>query len=158
MESLAASQAIDVAAVEDLLRAMLQRALIGLHTFIPDRDDIEGWMERLFATRQCFSVDIRRYAEAFAKPDPDKMKRFILDVNFYDRTDPIIRLARSLQHGSADEGIDLADAVQAAESQSQYAQALGKGYLYLQAASYYFDGQLDDDTLRERLDIGKPGG
>jgi hypothetical protein len=158
MGSLPAAQALDVGQVEDLLRAMWQRALIGLHTFIPDRDDIEGWIERLLAARQEFSVDIRRYAEAFANPDPDKMKRFIHDVSFYDRDDPIIRLARSLQHGSADEGIDLADAVEAAESQSQYAQALRRAYLYIQAASEYFEGRLEEDTLRYKLDVGKPGG
>lgn len=158
MQSLPAAQALDVDQIEDLLRAILQRALIGLHTFIPDRDDVEGWMERLFAMRQRFYIDIRHYAEVFANPDADKMKRFIHDVNFYDGADAIIRLARSLQHGSADETIDLAEAVEGAASQSQYAQALRKGYLYIQAASDYFERQLDEDTLRDRLDIGKPGG
>jgi hypothetical protein len=158
MESLPASQAVDVAAVEDLLQAMFQRALIGLHTFIPDRDDVEGWMERLFATRQRFYVDIHRYAEVFAVPDPDKMKRFILDVNFYDPADPIIRLAVSLRYGEADGSIDIDEAVEAAESQSEYAQAIRTGYLYIQAASDYFERKLDDETLHDSLDIGKPGG
>jgi hypothetical protein len=158
MQSCPAARAFEVAELEDLLRAMWQRALIGLHTFIPDRDDIEGWLERLFATRQQFYVDIERYAEAFADPDPDKMKRFVHDVNFYDGTDPIIRLARSLQRGEADEPIDLNDAIEAAASQSQYAQALRKGYLYTQAASEYFERRLDEATLRDQLDIGKPGG
>ena len=158
MESLPGARLIGVEAVEELFRAMWQRALIGLHTFIPDQDDIEGWLERLFAKRQEFYVDLRRYAEAFAEPDPEKMKRFVYDVNFYDASDPIIRLARSLQEGSGSEGINLDEAVVAAESQSEYAQALRKGYLYIQAASEYFERHIGEEALRDRLDVGKPGG
>jgi len=158
MESLPGSRALGVREVEEALRALWQRALIALHTFIPDQEDVEGWMERLFETRQRFYVDIRRYAEAFADPDPEKVQRFIVDANFYDRTDPLIRLARSLQHGRTDESIELAEALSAAASQSQYAQALRKGYLYLAAASEYFGGRLGEAELRARLDIGKPGG
>jgi len=144
--------------VEEALRALWQRALIALHTFIPDQEDAEGWMERLFETRQRFYVDLRRYAEAFADPDPEKVQRFIVEVNFYDRRDPLIRLARSLQHGKREESIRLEAALSAAASQSQYAQALRRGCLYLAAASEFFERRVEEAELRERLDIGKPGG
>jgi hypothetical protein len=141
--------------IEDLLRTLWQRALIALHTFIPDESDPEGWVERLLERRQRFRVDLRRYAEALASPDPQKIRRFIVDARFYDRSDPLIRLARSLREG-AEEAIDLEGALAAAGEQSQYARALARGMRYLRAASGYFEGRLDEDEFRNRCDIGRP--
>jgi hypothetical protein len=153
----AASGTLQVEEIEGLFRSFWQRALLGLHTFIPDQEDIEGWLERLFRARQAFYVDIRRYARAFASPDPSKFKRFIVDVHFYDRDDGLIRLARSIQDGLPDEEIDLHKAVEAAADQSQYAQALRRGYLYLQAASDYFGSEIGPGALLDSLERGKQG-
>jgi hypothetical protein len=148
---------LDAGELEDALRSMWQRALIGLHTFIPDQENVEGWLERLFALRQRFYVDVRRYAEAFADPDPDKVRRFIEQVNFYDGHDPLIRLARSLQAGAPETSIVLQDALDSAATQSQYAQALRRGYLYLEAASGYFEGTVDEAGFRDALERGLQG-
>jgi hypothetical protein len=144
--------------VEDLFRALLQRALVAMHTFIPDEDDVHAWLGRLFAARQRWHVDLDRYAEALAGPDPDRVRRFITDVNFYDAADPLIRMARSLQQGEAEASEDVEAALEAAAGQSQYALALRRGLLYLRAASDYFEGRLGDEELNDRLDIGRPGG
>ena len=157
MASSPAAQAFQADEIESLFHSIWQRALIGLHTFIPDQEDIDGWLERLFRTRQLFYVDIRRYANAFADPDPDKVKRFIVDVHFYEGQDPLIQLARSIQRGALDAGIDLQEALEAAASQSQYACALRRGYLYLQAASDFFERRIDEQTFKDRLERGKQG-
>ena len=153
-----AAGGVPVEALEELFGVIWQRTMIRMHTFSPDNDDVERWLERLFEERGRLYVDIRRYTEALLEPDPDKVKRFVEDVNFYDPADAIVRLARALQHG---EGIDdraIGAAVTAAAEQSHYAQALGKAMGYLRTASDYFERRLDEDTLNERLDIGKPGG
>ena len=157
MASSPAVQAFQTDEIESLFHSIWQRALIGLHTFIPDQEDIDGWLERLFKTRQLFYVDIRRYASAFADPDPDKVKRFIVDVHFYEGQDPLIRLARSIQRGAPETGIDLQEALEAAVSQSQYAQSLRRGYLYLQAASDFFERRINEQTFMDRLERGKQG-
>lgn len=144
--------------VEQLLRTYWRRALLSLHTFKPDSDDIEGWLERLFDARQRFRVEIRRYAEALANPDPQKVRRFIEEVNFYDASEPLIRFARSVQRGAPEESIDLDEAFEAAAEGSQYARALRRGLGYLRAGSAFFEGRLERDVLEDRLDIGKPGG
>lgn len=156
-DSNAATRAIQTSDVEGALRSLWQRALVALHTFIPDEEDVDGWLERVFQMRQQFYVDIRRYAEAFARPDPDKVQRFLIDVNFYEASDPLIRLARSIQEGRPDTTIDLHAAVEAAASQSQYAQALRRGMIYLQAASDLFEERIDDETFKDRLERGKQG-
>jgi len=148
---------LNAGGLEDALRSLWQRALVGMHTFIPDQDDIEGWLARLFKTRQQFYVDIKRYAEAFANPDPDKVRRFLDEVNFYRDQDPLIRLARSIQAGTPEIEIDLPLALSAAATQSQYAQALRRGYRYLEAASDYFEEQIDEATLADAFERGKQG-
>jgi len=148
---------LDAGGLEDVLRSLWQRALVGMHTFIPDQEDIEGWLERLFKTRQQFYVAIERYAEAFANPDPNKVRRFLDEVNFYQDQDPLIRLARSIQAGTPETGIDLPAALAAAATQSQYAQALRRGYLYLEAASDYFEGQINETALADAFERGKQG-
>jgi hypothetical protein len=155
--SSAATRVFQAPEVEGALRSMWQRALVAMHTFVPDQEDVDGWLERVFAMRQQFYVDIRRYAEAFANPDPDKVQRFLVDVNFYEDSDSLVRLARSIQEGTPDTTIDLPMAVEAAASQSQYAQALRRGMIYLQAASDLFERRIDDETFKDRLERGKQG-
>lgn len=153
-----AIEARDVDALEDALRSLWQRALVAIHTFIPDEEDVHGWLERLFAARQRFRVDLRRYAEALANPDPQKVRRFIEEPGFYDAADPLIRLARDIQDGQAGENMDIEGAIRSASSGSQYAGALARGLSYLRAASDYFERRVGEQELRELLDIGRPGG
>jgi hypothetical protein len=75
-QSLPAAQAFQVKEVEDLFRGLLQRALLELHTFIPDSENIEGWFDKLFTLQQRFYVDLERYAAAVANPKPAKVHIF----------------------------------------------------------------------------------
>jgi hypothetical protein len=152
------SAAVPVETLEELFGVIWQRTMIRMHTFSPDEDDIEAWLERLFDARAELYVDIARYAEALLRPDPGKVKRFIRDVNFYDPDDAVIRLARGLQRGERVEADTIGRALEAAASQSHYAQALAKAMGYLSTATEYFGRKIDEDTLNDRLDIGKPGG
>jgi hypothetical protein len=138
---------------DEVLRALLQRALLELHTLIPDGDDIEGWLDRLLGLRQTYQVDRARYAEAILRPDPAKVQRFIVAMNFYDPADPIIVAARALQRGEPADVTAAADA----PARSHYGQALQLGWSYLKAASDFFTGELSAAELTARLNIGRPG-
>jgi hypothetical protein len=155
LNSLPGAEGLNADAVEDLLRAVWQRALLGLHTFIPDPNDIEGWISRLISTRQTWRVDIQRYAEAYANPDPEKLRRFIEEPNFYNPKDPVIRLARSIQHGEPLD-MDVTKAVEAGFSQSQYARALSRGYIYIESATQYWEYYIEEDRLAQMFQIGEP--
>lgn len=156
LESHPAAKAVSVDEVQDLFGAMWQRSLLELQSFIPHDDDLDAWLELVFERLEPYTVDVKRYAEAYHRPDPDKLKRFITDNNFYSRTDPIVRLARSIHQDAIDDTIDLAAAVKAAATQSQYAQALHKGYSYLQGASDFFEHAIDERELKVRFNIGIP--
>ena len=154
--ALPAAKILDTAAVREVFHTLMQQALIEIHTFSPDEDNIETWLDGLFGLQQDFYVDVERYAAAVAQPDPDKVRRFISEVNFYDREEPIILTARALQRGETLASEAVCAAI-GAGAQSHYAQALKMGCGYVLAASDFFEGRLSADELRERFDIGKAG-
>ncbi|GAB4458954.1 MAG: hypothetical protein OHK0029_20930 [Armatimonadaceae bacterium] len=156
LESLPISQVLDVPAVEEMFQTLMQRALLELHTFIPDDDNIDGWLDRLFKLRQKFSVDRERYAQAIAQPNPEWYQRFIVEMNFYDRDEPILRTARAIQHGESVAPEEVAAAV-AAPAKSHYAQALQMGYIYIRAASDFFVSDMTPDELNRQFKIGELG-
>lgn len=155
-ERLPAAEGLDVEAVEELVRVLVQRALIALHTFIPDEEDVAGWLDRLFTLRQAYRVDLERYARAIADPDPEQVQRFIVEVDFYDPQDATIAAARGLQHGERVTPEEVHFAAEA-EACSQYGKALQRGYGYLRAASAFFTGEIQMLALKDALEIGKLG-
>jgi hypothetical protein len=167
LSSLPASSSVDVAALEELIQTLMQRALVELHTFIPDEGDIEKWMAGLFAARQRFYVDRQRYAKAIADPDPELVQRYLVEPNFYDRGDLLIRTARTLQRGespSPDGAMAVREALseppgrdEQARRPSIYECMLRQGMRYLEAANAFWSGRLSSEDLAERFDIGKPG-
>lgn len=149
-----AAEAVAVAPMESAIGGVIQRTLLGLQSFASRERDPERWLERFHKQLQDYYVDVHRYARAFAEPQPDYLRRFILENRFYDARDPLIRLARALQRGTAPPAIALDAALEDAKGQSQYAQTIRQGYLYLLASSEFFERRIAEPELRQRLDLG----
>ncbi len=141
---------------EALLASVWQRTLLRMHTFIPDDSEPDAWLDRVVEQHQRLYVDLRRYAAALTDPDPELVRRFLVEPNFYAPADPIIVLARSLQKGTPPPAVSLAAALEQARDQSLYARMLRRAYLYTQAASEFFERRIDRDELARRLHIGVP--
>ena len=156
LETHPAGQALPAHVLQDLCGAQIQRQLIELQSFLTDDSDFDAWLDLVFARLEPYTVELNRYADAYHNTDPEKLYRFIIRPNFYDREDPLIRLARGIQDGEIPQDIDIDAALSAADAGSQYAQALKLGHQFLAAASAYFEGRIDEATLRERSRIGKP--
>ncbi len=156
MERHPASSAISVKRAEDLFGAMYQRTLLELQSFVQEEMEIDAWLDWVFKKIQPLYVDLTAYTEAYYNPNTDYLRRFIIEPNFYDRSDAIIRLARSIQLGEPDVGIDLQKALQSAKSESQYAQALEWGYRYLKVSSDFFEHKIDEATFSRLSDLDKP--
>lgn len=140
-----------VDAVTRLFREMGPRMLIRFHTLIPDYDDAAGWIERLAAWRNEEAHIMRRLAEAYQAPDPEKQRRYVVEPNIYDDGDAVIRVARALQR-EAEPPMRVDEAVAATtRDQSHYAQAVAAGYRHLQAAHDYVRGASAEQDVRERL-------
>lgn len=153
LETHPAFKALDMNALEQMIVPVQQRQLLELQAYVDDDEDFDKWAgltvgggdERRRVQR--FRIDMERFYSARNKPSVDRMRRFIAEPNFYNRDDNLIKLARSVQSGEPDTSIDLDGALHAAKDQSQYAQAVRQGYIYIQAASDYFDGTIDSDRF-----------
>jgi hypothetical protein len=147
---------IDVENVQKLARILLRRALIEMHTLIPDTENPEKWIDQLLTRRQEFYVNLERYDRAITHPDPEKVKLYITDDNFYDPDEAIIASARKLQHGLHIAPADIKSALES-KPHSHYGTALHTGMRYLCGASDFFSSEMTVDRLHTILDIGKPG-
>lgn len=156
MESLPAAAHVKTAEAARAFRFQWQRFLLQMQTFITQTEPLDAWLDKLHARHQEQIIGLERYAEAVLSPDPLKVERFITDTQFYREEDPVLRLCERLRAGERPSPQEVEAAV-AAEATSQYAQAVVTGFGYLRSASAFFEGRIDQETLRDQLDVGKKG-
>ncbi|BFT72731.1 hypothetical protein [Paenibacillus sp. P36] len=156
LESLSAAGVIDIGGVTDAYRSIWQQSLLGLQTFISQTKDRDGWLSKLHAKHQEQVIHLDRYAEAVVTPVSTKTQRFITDTNFYSNEDAILRLCEELRKGAVPSQKEIDEAFEA-EPTSHYGHAVRMGFGYLMSASSYFTGAIDEETLKDQLDVGKKG-
>ena len=149
------ASAVDIEHIELLFGALWQRKILQLQQFADGLDDDpEAWIDTALQRRQVFSEDLELYVEAFQNPDPEKMRYYNEEVNTYDASDPIIRLARALQTGDDPlPSIEIKEALAAAETQSAYARALRQGYLNMKGARDFFVDDIQKNDLYAIVDM-----
>lgn len=154
MSGLAGAQALDFETTFDALGGVWQRTLQQLHpaTFAGGFEQAAAQAPKRF---QRYYVDVQRYSEMFSNPDPDEMRRYIVETNFYDGSDGLIALARALQRKEKLPSVSFDAAYEQAPKQSQYAQALRMGVRYLMAASDFFEEKISEDETRRLFDLDK---
>lgn len=129
--------------IADVLDCFWLRSIVGLHTFVPDRDDVEGWMDRLFNWSNEDEEFRRRYAEAYTALGEET------NPEFYDQSDPIIRVTRAIQREEALPS-ELDEAI-TATSTSQYADAVREGFQSITVMSEFLQGEIDIDILTDKI-------
>ncbi len=145
-----------VAGLRSLVRTIMQGSLIAIHTFIPDDDQPDVWLDRVCRLHQAWRIDMDRYVAAALHPDPALVKRYIDDTCFYEPADPLIALCERLQAGGTATPDEVAAAA-VAEQRSHYAQALATAWRYLGAAGAFWERRIDAAQLADALDHGRPG-
>lgn len=154
-----AAAAVNVGEVEPLLAHEIRRGMLTLHSFVDRERDLDAWMDRAIEEGQDFTEDLTTYFFAYQPPagrtyEHAEKDFFYLDrINWYDAGDEAIRWARALQRGTAQPAVPLQEAVDAARTQSQYAQALYRGYQNVRAAADYLEGRIDKDALYDAVEI-----
>ena len=142
--------------LEDIFVGLWQNSLLDLHAFASESSSPESWYKNFLQHRQKFYVDSRRYVASYNNIDPDKM-RYVVETNlFYNREDPLIQLTRSLRKGNPDRSIDLDSALEAARTQSHYARALRRNWLYLQATAAFWLEEIDVEELQAGFEVDEP--
>ncbi len=117
-------------ALEAFVRSLFQRALLSSHTLAPDREDFDGWLDRLLDQVQPLYIDIGLYVRVFTAPDPEKIAAYRVESDFYRDDDPMIRLARAVQQGKDASAAEIDDALASDENRSGYGECLRKGSAY----------------------------
>ena len=121
--------------VGDLLDILHVRRRLGLHTLIPDDNNLETihpWLEGVvtwWKDQRNLRVAL---AAAYTSPDKTKMQEFA--AGFYDAADPLIRLARGFQFGRLTPPDALPAALDQAQKGTGYAHALADATAALRKA------------------------
>lgn len=144
--------------LEEYLRVLWQRALIGMHTFAPDASDMHGWLERLFKNMQAFSISLDHYRRVVEGGlDTAAFKRYVADTHSYDRDDTLIQLARRIQRDEPVGPGEVEAAVDATtEQSSRYARALQRGMQYLLVGGQLWRREIDEGRAKTGFDVGVP--
>lgn len=113
----------------------------------------DDWPERyryMTKERQRYYVDMDRYTAAAHHPAADRQYQYLIEPNFYNSEDPLLRLVEALREGERSE-VQLTEALTAAEDGSLYAQSLALGHQFSRAASDYFNGTISEEEGRVRM-------
>lgn len=154
LNSLPAAKALDFEASFQALGGVWQRTLQTLHPRTFEGGFVSA--SRVAPRRyQRYYVDVQRYSEMFFNPDPDQMRRFIIEPNFYNPEDGLIRIARALQRKHPLPPVDFDKAYAEAPTASQYTQALRMALRYLFASSDFFDGKISEAEAKKQFDLDK---
>ncbi len=130
-------------ALESFVRALFQRALLSCHTLAPPSDDVEPWLDRLFALLQPLYVSLELYARVYAAPDPAKMAVYEVETSFYRADDPAVRAARRAQRGERLAEADLEALLAENANRGAYGQAVALALRRLREGSAYWEGKTE---------------
>ena len=128
-------------ALESFVRALFQRALLSCHTLSPPRENVEEWLDRLFALLQPLYISLDLYARVYANPDPDRVVAYEVETSFYRADDPIVRAARQIQRGESLPAAALDAALPEAANRSAYGRAVALALQRLREASAFWEGR-----------------
>ena len=70
----------------------LPRMITRVHILEPDLDDGAGWVVRMTQWRKENEELMEKYAQVYTRPDKDKRKKYVYDIDFYDDSDKIFDL------------------------------------------------------------------
>jgi hypothetical protein len=134
-------------AAEDFIRSCFQRALLSSHTIKPDLEDIDGWLDRLFKIVQDLYVSVELYVSVYTDPDHERIARYRVETEFYNKADPVVVAARRIQNG---EGVTQAEVAHALEADNAgaYAQAVAESVHRFREAARLLAGEIHEFVVR----------
>jgi len=126
-----------VTTVRHIMKAMRQRNMIELHTFVPYMPAIDQWFEDMNEWDKHAESDMEALSNAIS--EPSKLDKYVNDNHFYIEDDEILQLLVRLRRGEPVTGVALQSALQQ-KGKSIYAKAILSGFEQLRAANLSFMG------------------
>jgi hypothetical protein len=138
------SRAEPVRALEEFVTSLFQRALLAAHTLAPDGENLDAWLDRLIGQVQPLYLSVERYVSVFRAPDPDKVRRYGVETEFYRTDDPAVAAARAAQRGEKVTAQALETAIREDANRGGYGRAVALGVRALRQASDYWERRSDE--------------
>jgi hypothetical protein len=129
---------------ENFVRSMFQRSMLASHTFIPDLNNVEGWLDNVFRVVQPLYLDVDLWVKVYQHPDPAKVEAYGIKKWFYKEDDPTIQLARKLQRGQSMSDDDKRAVFDRRATTCAYGEVLQIGLGYLRNASAFWRGEVKE--------------
>lgn len=126
---------------EDLIAALILRALQSGHTIEPDLTTIDTWQDRLFADMERLPREITRTVGVYVERDPEKVTRYVTRTGLYRVDDPIIQVAWALQRDQQVNADGARQALEPGTNTSAYGCAVERAVGRLRAATAFWRGE-----------------
>ncbi|AHM60262.1 hypothetical protein D770_10025 [Flammeovirgaceae bacterium 311] len=141
----------DSTALSSLFKEMVPRVLTRFHTLIPDDDDAQNWVLRVYSWRNEMDSYFDELAKAYMQPDQKKINGINSKSGFINTADALYREARSMHKDSNQNAVAIKTALEKAKGQSLYTKTLASGYSAIEAAAAFYEQEIDEQELVRRL-------
>lgn len=133
-----------VRALEEFVTSLFQRSLLAAHTLAPDTKNLDAWLDNLISQVQPLYLSIGRYVRVFLEPDPQKVRAYGVETDFYVADDPAVLAARTVHRGGSLSPADLEKALAEDANRGGYGKAVALGLRSLRQASDYWERKSND--------------
>lgn len=154
MQANTASKHLNVDCFENLMAHYYVGQMMSNNLFTSELGDVNEFTEKMVESSSDLYEDLRIYIRAYENPEPFKYHGYLSNFNIYNREDALIRFVRYVQeHNAPHPSVSLPKALADASQQSNYAQALKRGYDYIEALSDFFEKKISREKVIELCEI-----
>lgn len=132
--------------MENLLKAMVPRAITRVHTLKPDVDDGIGWVNRMSAWRRDNTILMKRYAQALVQDINEKASKEFLSME-----DKLVLYARNLQKNIDVNATKILEEIENGQANSLYGKTLQETTANILAMNKYMEGALSSAEISSKL-------
>lgn len=137
-----------------LLKTLQSRAIVRVHTLIPDSRNGPGWVVNMSQWRRDNQLLKEKYVQVYTQPDPSLEDRYINDINFYNPQDSIIQYCRQTQNGEKLVGKQIKESVDAfSDKGSLYAKAVANGVRNILLVNEFLTSRIDKRTFLSEITL-----
>jgi hypothetical protein len=141
-------------AIERMMSCYMITDWAMLNPFVTTERDCDTWMKKMQKQLHDYHEDYRMYVEAVQHPLPERTKAYLIDHNYYNAQDDIIRTVRGIT--SIDNPQDLPVSLfEESKTLSMYARALQKSYKYTTAGIRFFQHEISKDEFGQIIEKEK---
>ena len=117
-----------------------------LNPFVNTEIDSDKWMQKMQKQLHDYHEDYRMYIEAVQNPQADKTQAYLIDKNYYNANDDIIKTVRGITDVEKTEAFP-PSLFEESDKLSVYARALTKAYKFTSAGIRYFQNEISKDEF-----------